>query len=97
MFVAHFEAVAQRALTQTSGGDALLTAITGIAHTISEYGLLPEPERSRVISRQLAILIDGLRATSAVTPMPGTEITTDDINTHIRIEAARQTRLAGGG
>ncbi|MCA0378707.1 MAG: TetR/AcrR family transcriptional regulator [Actinobacteria bacterium] len=149
--MAHFEEVAQQSLARPTGWDALVTAITGIAHTIGahpaipviyrkmaylnpdyelgpqwdaalksiaarahaegmlredvevndatmaafrigEYGLLPEPARSHVISRQLAIVIDGLRATSAQTPVPSGEITTEEINAHIHIEAQRQSR-----
>ncbi len=145
----HFEDVSQRALGEATGWDALVTAITGIAHTIGEhpaipsiyrkmaqldpayqlgpqwdaalkeigrraheegalrpdveindatmaafrigeYGLLPEPARTLVISRQLAVVIDGLRASSATTPVPGQEISSEDVNAYIHIEAARQ-------
>ncbi|MBN9613304.1 MAG: TetR/AcrR family transcriptional regulator [Actinobacteria bacterium] len=146
----HFEQVAREAAREQSGWDALVTAITGIAHTIGahpaipsiyrkmaqldpdyqlgpqwdamlmeigrrahaegmlrpdaeindatmaafrigEYGLLPEPARTLVISRQLAIVIDGLRASSATTAVPGVEVSTENVNAYIHIEAARKT------
>lgn len=145
----HFEEVAQAAAEEPTGWDALVTAVTGIAHTIGrhpaipsvyrkmaqldpeyrlgpqwdaqlkdighraheegalradveindatmaafrigEYGLLPEPARTQVIGRQLAVLIDGLRADSARTPVPGEEVSTDDVNAYIHIEAAQK-------
>lgn len=144
----HFEDVAQRAMREPSGWEALVTAVTGIAQTIGrhpaiptmyrkmaqldpaytlgpqwdamlkdvgrraheegalrpdveindatmaafrigEYGLLPEPARSHVIARQLAIVLDGLRASAARTPVPGVEVSTEDVNAYIHVEAAR--------
>jgi len=146
----HFEDVAREAALEQTGWDALVTAITGIAHTIGrhpaipsiyrkmaqldpdyqlgpqwdamlkeigrrahaegmlrpdveindatmaafrigEYGLLPEPARTLVISRQLAIVIDGLRAVSATTQVPGVEVSTENVNAYIHIEAARKS------
>jgi hypothetical protein len=53
--------------------------LTLAAFGIGYYVFLPPETRRRVIARQLAITLDGLRADSARTPLPGEGITTDEI------------------
>jgi AcrR family transcriptional regulator len=62
--------------------------LTLAAFRMGEYVDLPPEMRTRVIARQVAILLDGLRADGQRTPLPGSGIETDDIRELLR-EAAR--------
>jgi len=58
------------------------------AFRLGEFAHHPEPERGIIVARQLAITIDGLRASSATTALPGQPISTDTVNDLIRREGA---------
>lgn len=56
------------------------------AFRLGEFAHHPEPERSQIIARQLALTIDGLRAAAALTPLPGEDVTSETVNRLIRLE-----------
>lgn len=62
------------------------------AFRLGEFAHHPEPERSALVARQLAITIDGLRAAAAVTPVPGRSIGREAIDQLIRLEGESATR-----
>ncbi|MDF2442860.1 MAG: hypothetical protein JWR01_1063 [Subtercola sp.] len=69
---ADLESVAARAQQEGSlRPDVDADDLTLAAFRMGEYGYLPEAARARIVSRQLVIVLDGLRAGSALTPLPG--------------------------
>lgn len=67
------------------------------AFRLGEYAHHPEPERSNIIARQLALTIDGLRASAALTPLPGHLVTSETVGRLIRLEGvATRSRDASG-
>jgi AcrR family transcriptional regulator len=60
------------------------------AFRLGEFAHHPEPERSNIIARQLALTIDGLRASAALTPLPGHVVTSETVNHLIRLEGRAQ-------
>lgn len=62
------------------------------AFRLGEFAHHPEPERSNIIARQLALTIDGLRASAAHTPLPGHAVTSATVNRLIRLEGQASQR-----
>ena len=71
------------------------TDVAIAAFRLGEFAHHPEPERTNIIARQLALTIDGLRASAALTPLPGERVTNETVNRLIRLEgmAARGTAV----
>lgn len=63
--------------------------VTIAAFRLGEFAHHPEPARSNIMARQLALTIDGLRASSAHTPMPGSPVSGAQINALLQHEGAR--------
>ena len=60
--------------TDAESNDVLLAAFR-----VGDYGYLPAEARPRVIARQVAIVLDGLRADGRHGTLPGEVITTDEL------------------
>ncbi|MCU1477512.1 MAG: TetR/AcrR family transcriptional regulator [Subtercola sp.] len=56
--------------------------LTLAAFRLGEYSYLPEHARARIVARQAAIVLDGIRAQAVTTPLPGAAISTDEIQTY---------------
>lgn len=82
---ADLKRIAHRAQQEgTLRADVDANDLTLAAFRIGDYVYLPIEARPRVIARQIAITIDGLRADGARTPLPGKGITTDEIQGYYR-------------
>ncbi|PPF79145.1 hypothetical protein C5B96_13290 [Subtercola sp. Z020] len=76
--------VAVAARAQAEGAlrpDVDVNDLTMAAFRVGDYSYLPVAARARVVARQLAIVLDGLRADSVRTSLPGDGIHTDEIQT----------------
>lgn len=58
--------------------------LTLAAFRMGEYGYLPPDARARIVARQVVIVLDGLRAGAARTAVPGSGISTEEIQTFFR-------------
>ena len=82
---ADLKRVAQRAQEEgTLRRDVDSNDLTLAAFRIGDYVYLPPEARPRIIARQLAITLDGLRADGRRTPLPGEGITTEEIQGYFR-------------
>lgn len=82
---ADLKRVARRAQEEgTLRPDVDANDLTLAAFRIGDYVYLPVEARPRVIARQIAIVLDGLRADGARSPMPGTGITSEEIQGYYR-------------
>lgn len=78
-------AVTQRAQAEgTLRPDVQANDLTLAAFRMGEYVYLPKDARARVIARQVAIVLDGLRADGQRTPMPGESFSSDEIQAFFR-------------
>lgn len=82
---ANLKRVAHRAQQEgTLRPDVDANDLTLAAFRIGDYVYLPVDARPRIIARQIAITLDGLRADGVRTPLPGEGITTDEIQGYYR-------------
>lgn len=82
---ADLKRVARRAQEEgTLRPDVDANDLTLAAFRIGDYVYLPVEARPRVIARQIAIVLDGLRADGARSPMPGTGIPSEEIQGYYR-------------
>lgn len=51
---------------------------------LGDYSYLPDGARERIVSRQIVVFLDGLRAGPERTPLPGVAMATDDIQAYLR-------------
>ena len=78
-------------LAQAEGtlrGDVNANDITFAAFRLGSYSNLPPEERDRVLGRQVAIVLDGLRADGRRSTLPGEAISPDDLHNIFRYEVA---------
>jgi AcrR family transcriptional regulator len=59
--------------------DADVNDIMLAAFRVGDYSFVPPEARPRIIARQTAIVLDGLRADGGRMPLPGDAVTTDEI------------------
>lgn len=64
--------------------DAEANDISLAAFGLGDYGYLPDAARERIVSRQIVVFLDGLRAGADRTPLPGDAVGTDEIQTYLR-------------
>lgn len=68
--------------------DVTANDVTFAAFRLGSYSNLPPGEAARIIGRQLAIVLDGLRADGARSALPGEPIRPDDLHRVFRYEVA---------
>ncbi|MEF2976726.1 TetR/AcrR family transcriptional regulator [Subtercola sp. YIM 133946] len=57
--------------------------LTLAAFRLGEYNYLPEAARARIVARQAAIVLDGVRAGADRTELPGAAISTEELQSYL--------------